>query len=79
MSADKYLQVKRNARFFLIALSHDSLVNYFQTNYQLMQNHNWTLTDIDSMMPWEREIYVTMLADDLKAQKEEQQRQQRAG
>ena len=44
-----------------------------------MQNHNWTLPDIDSMMPWEREIYVTMLADDLKAQKEEQQRQQRAG
>ena len=40
-----------------------------------MQNHNWTLTDIDSMMPWEREIYVTMLVDDLKAQKEEQRQQ----
>ena len=48
-------------------------------NYQLMQNQNWSLVDIDSMIPWEREIYVTMLVDDLKAQKEEQQRQQRAG
>jgi hypothetical protein len=47
-------------------------------NYQLMQNHNWTLTDIDSMMPWEREIYVSMLVEELKAQKEEQQRQQAA-
>ena len=45
-------------------------------NYQLMQNQNWSLVDIDSMIPWEREIYVTMLVDDLKAQKEEQQRQQ---
>jgi len=44
-----------------------------------MQNHNWTLTDIELMIPWEREIYVTMLVEDLKAQKEEQQRQQRAG
>lgn len=41
-----------------------------------MQNQNWSLVDIDSMIPWEREIYVTMLVDDLKAQKEEQQRQQ---
>jgi len=47
-------------------------------NYQLMQNQNWSLVDIDSMIPWEREIYVTMLIDDLKAQKEEQQRQQAA-
>lgn len=44
-----------------------------------MQNHNWTLTDIESMIPWEREIYVTMLIEDMKAQKEEQQRQQNAG
>jgi len=44
-----------------------------------MQNHNWTLTDIELMIPWEREIYVTMLVEDLKAQKEEQQRQQQAG
>ena len=43
-----------------------------------MQNHNWTLSDIDNMMPWEREIYVMMLVEDLKEQKEEQQRQSKA-
>ena len=43
-----------------------------------MQNHNWTLSDIDRMIPWEREIYVTMLVEDLKEQREEQQRQSRA-
>ena len=59
-----------------MALSHDSLQTYYTTNYQLMQNHNWTLSDIDLMIPWEREIYVTMLAEDLREQREEQQRQQ---
>jgi len=43
-----------------------------------MQNHNWTLNDIDYMIPWEREIYVTMLVEDLKEQREEQQRQNKA-
>jgi len=52
-------------------------MNYFQSNYQLMQNHNWNLSDIELMLPWEREIYVTMLVEDLKSQKE-QQRQQNA-
>ena len=50
-------------------------MTYYKTNYQLMQNHNWTLSDIDLMIPWEREIYVTMLVDDLREQREEQQRQ----
>jgi len=35
--------------------------------------------DIESMIPWEREIYLELLKQDLKAQKEEQQRQQKAG
>jgi len=45
----------------------------------LLQNHNWTLSDIDSMLPWEREIYLDLLQEEIKAKNEEQQRQQRAG
>ena len=26
-----------------------------------MQHHNYSLTELDNMMPWEREIYVGML------------------
>jgi len=42
-----------------------------------MQNYNYSLSDLDSLIPWEREIYIMMLIDDIKRQKEEQQRQQR--
>lgn len=41
-----------------------------------MQNHKYSLTELELMIPWEREIYVTMLIQELKDQKEEMQRQQ---
>ena len=31
-----------------------------------MQHHNYSLSDLDNMMPWEREIYVQMLIDYIK-------------
>lgn len=39
-----------------------------------MQNYNYSLSDLDSLIPWEREIYIMMLIDDIKKQREEQQR-----
>ena len=45
-----------------------------------MQHHNYSLGDIETMMPWEREIYVQMLIEYIKEEnkkmKEQQQRQQ---
>ena len=31
-----------------------------------MQHHNYALSDIESMMPWERDIYVQMLIEHIK-------------
>lgn len=33
------------------------------TNFNLINNYGWSLSDIDSMMFWEREIYVNLLAE----------------
>lgn len=35
-----------------------------------MQHHSYSLSDIESMIPWEREIYVTMLINHLKEEKD---------
>lgn len=51
-------------------------MNYYQTNYQLIQNHKYSLSDIETMIPWEREIYLEMLLQQLREQKEEMQKQQ---
>jgi|TARA_Y100000022_G_C13033725_1_gene276788 hypothetical protein len=41
----------------------------------LLQNFNYSLSDLDSMVPWEREIYLAMLVNELK--EKEQQRAER--
>jgi len=43
-----------------------------------MQHHNYSLSDLENMIPWEREIYVQMLIDHIKEENrkiEEQNRQ----
>ena len=38
-----------------------------------MQHHKYSLTELDNVMPWEREIYVTMLVEHLEAEKKRQE------
>ena len=54
---------------------HDSLENYFKTNFALMQHHKYSLTELENMIPWERDVYVTLLIQYLK--EEETRRKQR--
>tara|TARA_Y100000996_G_scaffold413976_1_gene403607 strand:+ start:1624 stop:1761 length:138 start_codon:yes stop_codon:yes gene_type:complete len=35
-----------------------------------MQHHNYSLTELDNMMPWEREIYVGLLMEWIKKENE---------
>jgi|TARA_Y100000004_G_scaffold93925_1_gene105156 hypothetical protein len=53
-------------------------MNYYQTNFALIHHHKWQIEYIDNMMPWEKEIYVMMLMDFLKAEEERMKDQQTA-
>jgi hypothetical protein len=46
--------------------SYDKLVNYFKTNFAMMQHHKYSLVEIEQMVPWERFIYVDMLREHIK-------------
>jgi hypothetical protein len=50
-------------------LSHESLVNYYKMNFSLMQYHNYSLRELEDMIPFEREIYVAMLVQYLEEEK----------
>lgn len=52
------------------------MVNYYKVNFQLMQHHNYSLSEIEMMMPWEREVYLTMLIEHLRDEEERQKQQQ---
>jgi hypothetical protein len=40
---------------------HDNLKNYYKTNFALIHHHKYSLSELENMMPWERDIYVSML------------------
>ena len=57
-------------------MAHEDLESYFKTNFALMQHHKYSLTEIENMIPWEREVYLTLLQqyieeENLKAQQEQ--------
>lgn len=43
----------------------------------MMEHHGYSLNELDGMIPWEREIYVSLLIQYLK-EKEERRKQQEA-
>ena len=42
-------------------MAHIDLESYFKLNFALIQHHKYSLTEIENMMPWERDIYVELL------------------
>jgi hypothetical protein len=51
-------------------MRHDNLKNYYTTNFALMQHHKYSLTELELMLPWERDIYVNMLAQYIEEENE---------
>ena len=43
----------------------------------MMQHHNYSLVELDNMLPWEREIYVTLLVEHIKEENKRQAEQER--
>jgi hypothetical protein len=40
-----------------------------------MQHHKYSLTELDGMMPWEREVYIRLLLAHLEEEKMKQEKQ----
>jgi len=51
------------------------LENYYKINFALMQYHKYSLTEIENLIPWERDIYVSLLQQHLEEEKLKQQQQ----
>ena len=41
-----------------------------------MQHHKYSLTEIESMLPWERDVYVSLLINYIKEENERKKREQ---
>lgn len=56
-------------------MSHTDLENYYRLNFALIQFHKYSLTEIENMIPWEKDIYVSMLIEHLEDEKLKAQQQ----
>ena len=65
-------------KFFRLILRYDNLQNYYRTNFSLMQHHKYSLTELENMLPWERDIYVNMLIRYLEEENERLKARQRS-
>jgi hypothetical protein len=46
------------------------LESYYRINFALMQYHKYSLTEVENMMPWERDIYLALLKQHIEEENE---------
>ncbi len=51
-------------------LCNESLTNMYNTNFSLMQHHKYSLSELENMIPWEREIYLSLLVNYIQEENE---------
>ena len=39
-----------------------------------MQHHKYSLSELDNLMPWEKEVYVNLLTNHIKEENEKRRR-----
>jgi len=76
MWISKRNESKRHFRFFFLTLNHESLASLYRNNFALMHHHKYSLSELENMIPWEREIYLNLLINYLNEEKKRREQNQ---
>lgn len=57
-------------------MAHTDLASYYKINFALMQHHKYSLTELENMIPWEKDVYLLLLHEYIE---EENLKQQQSG
>jgi hypothetical protein len=55
-------------------MSHESLISYYKDNLNTVFYkdagfvNNFTVSELDSLLPWERDVYIMLMRDKLEQQ-----------
>ena len=47
-------------------MAHTNLESYYKLNFALIQHHKYSLTEIENTIPWEKDIYVSLLKEHIE-------------
>lgn len=39
----------------------NNLQNYYKTHFQMVQNYGFSFSEIENLMPWERDVYIDLI------------------
>lgn len=59
---------KGTIKFFLLSLSHIDMISYYKTNFLLMYKHKFSITELEDMIPYERDVYISLLENYIEEQ-----------
>lgn len=57
-------------------MGHENLANLYKTNFSLMQHHKYSLSELEDMMPFERDVYLMLLIQHIEEENKKIQEQQ---
>lgn len=52
---------------------HNNLPNYYRVIFALAQHHKYSISEIENLIPFERDLYVDMLLEYLEEEKQKQE------
>ena len=55
-------------------VSDGELIDLYKTNFLIAKNHGIPITEIENMIPYEREIYIMIILDYLEREKRARQK-----
>ena len=58
-----------------MSLCHENLSNMMMTNYAMLHHHKYSLAEIENLMPWEKDIYVSLLMTHVQEEKQRRETQ----
>jgi len=59
-----------------VAMMHNSIISYYEKLFAFKQYHQWSINEIENLMPWELEVMTALISNYLDAM--EAQRKQDA-
>ena len=51
-----------------MAMMYNNLIAYYERVFALKQYHNWSLSEIEDLMPWELDVMISFLNNYLDRQ-----------
>ena len=49
-----------------MAMMHNNLMSYYERIFAFRQYHNWSISDIEELIPWEFEVMMSLLSNYLE-------------